>query len=107
MEKFYILTRSSTNELYFIRKDGYRVQNDYGLDLFVYKSNETFEANKFWWYVVEGRTGMSLANGTTKSEAVLNALIMIPQQGVDAIKARIEKSEKLYGTSPLFRATYL
>lgn len=106
MDKFYCYRRDD-GFMGFYPQSGTRVKNDYGLSLYVYKSTETYEDEKYWWYVVEERTGLSFGRGHTRKEAITNALTAIEMRGVDSVKKSIELAVEKHGLPPHLQPTYL
>ena len=106
MDRFYAFANDN-GTMGFYPRQGTRVKNNFGLTLYVYKSNEAYERDSYWWYVVEERTGLSFGRGHTRKEAITKALTAIETRGIDTIREGIDLAVEKYGTSPLYRPTYL
>ena len=106
MERFFSYANDN-GYMGFYPRYGTRVKNDYGLTLYVYKSNETYEANAYWWYVVEERTGLSLGRGHTRKEAIAKCLTAIETRGIDTIRKDIDLAVEKHGPPPNLQPTYL
>lgn len=104
--RFYTLNRGMDGMDYILR-EGFSVSNDFGLSLSVYKSSETYEKDKFFWYVVEESTGLSVGKGHTKAEAIRAALEAIEMRGIESVRKTIENAIEKYGLTPDHRPTYL
>lgn len=111
MDRFYSYCRNEDNGIGFIPHDGSRVKNTFGLTLYVYHSNETYDykngKGKSWWYVVEERTGLAMGRGHTRKEAIDNALTAINMRGVEVVKQDIEDTVAKHGLPPHLQPTYL
>ena len=106
MDKFYSYAIDDGTAGFYPR-NGSRVKNDFGLTLYVYHSNETYDKDKAWWYVVEERTGLSFGRGKTRSEAIKNALTSIKMRGIETVKQSIELAVEKHGLPPNLQPTYL
>ena len=106
MDRFYAMAMDD-GTMGFYPRQGTRVKNDFGLTLYVYKSNEAYERDSYWWYVVEERTGLSFGRGHTRKEAINNALTAIETRGIDTIRKGIDLAVQKYGVSPMCKPTYL
>lgn len=106
MDRFYAMAMDD-GTMGFYPRQGTRVKNNFGLTLYVYKSNEAYERDSYWWYVVEERTGLSFGRGHTRKEAIENALTAIDTRGIDTIRKMIDNSVEKYGLAPHLRPTYL
>lgn len=106
MDKFYCYRRDN-GIMGFYPQSGSRVKNEFGLTLYVYHSNESYDKDKTWWYVVEERTGMSFGRGHTRTEAIRNALTAIETQGIKLVNESIELAVEKNGLPPQLRPTYL
>ncbi len=89
----------NNNENKFIKVDkSYPVQNDYGLDLFVSKNPEGK------WTVTEGKSGLAIGSGDTKSDIVgrVNGILKYQiEKGID-INKTIDAQVSLNGLSPKY-----
>lgn len=70
---YYVYTR--TNEGFIWKPvEGKPFKNDYGLELFLYHSDErvySLSAKKdTWWYIDERSTGLAVSKGVTKKEVI-------------------------------------
>lgn len=106
MDRFYAMAMDDGTMAFYPRQ-GTRVKNNFGLTLYVYKSNEPYKPDKYYWYVVEERTGLSLGRGETRKEAIENALTAIETRSIDTIRKGIDLAIEKYGISPMCKPTYL
>ena len=100
---FYTLTRGERG-LIPLRKEGFSIIG-FPFDAFVYKT--VFKNGVRKWYLVEGRSGLSISEGNTKKEAVEVAEEHVQKYGVEAILEISRKSTEKYGVMPGYRPTYL
>lgn len=76
---------------------GYRVPNEYGLDLFAHK-----ECGR--WRVTEGRSGLMLCGGiTNKKNIVKQVSDLLDSSKRDAVENAVAASVEKRGLSPLYR----
>lgn len=107
MEKdFYAYVRIE-NGFDWLKHSGTVVDNEFGFDLYAYHSKESYDKEKYWWYVVEGKTGTAFGRGHTRAEAIKLAKQAIEFRGVESIKEQINTWCDKYGESPLYRPTFL
>ena len=106
MDRFYAMAMDD-GTMGFYPRQGTRVKNNFGLTLYVYKSNEAYERDSYWWYVVEERTGLSFGRGHTRKEAIEKAITAIETRGIDTVKEEIENAVKKHGLPPHLMPTYL
>ena len=94
----------------YLKKDGLDVQNDFGLNLGVYKTMETkptdITPTKIW-YVVDADCGLSIASGDTKAKAVQVALERLKGTDMEVYKEKVRKAIDTYGLPPNRRLTYV
>ena len=82
----------------FLQEDGFRLPNNFGLDLVVYRAD-----NKTW-YVVELVSGSAVGSGNTRTKAVQDFADNIARLGVEGIRKATNKNIELYGKSPTYKA---
>lgn len=101
--KFYKLAKVEVEPdnpaVVFLQEDGFRLPNNFGLDLVVYRAD-----NKVW-YVVELVSGSAIGSGGTRTKAVQNFIDNITRLGVEGIRKATDKSIELYGKSPTYKVT--
>lgn len=99
MEQFYSWCRGE-NGIGFYPRQGTRVYNNFGLILFAYHSDETYEKDKSWWYIVEQYSGLAIGRGHTRAEAVQNTITAINTRGINSIKNSIRDTVEKHGWPP-------
>lgn len=99
---FYIRSRDPKEGFIWKKQSGEVLQNEFGLRLCVYHSNEPCDESKekpMWWFVVEESTGLSMARGRTKKNAVSTAF-SLSAQTIGNVKSAILKHVQKNGYPP-------
>lgn len=112
-KKFYSLCRyfdnaTDTNpKIGYLLREGFNVPNSFGFDLAVYraKNEEPFKDTKIW-YVVDTRTGLSVAQGRTKNEAIENTLTRLEKIDMTKYNEKVVQMTNEYGPCPGHRISY-
>ena len=114
-KKFYSLCRytEKTTEnvkVGYMPREGFDVPNDLGFDLAVYCAKDS-SASTNWndvktWFVVDTVTGLSVAQGDTKKQAVDAALSRMEMLDKDKYRKAVKDTEEKYGPVPGRRITY-
>ena len=76
-------------------RNGVKIKNDYGLELFGEKRNGEY-------IITEGTTGGKFSAGSLKKEAIDKLDDTISRRGIDHVKTRIENLTDAFGVSPLY-----
>lgn len=95
----------------YLPRDGFNVPNDCLLDLAVYKATDSSAATNWkeatTWFVVDCRCGLSVASGSTKKEAVENALDKLSKVDMEMYDKKVYKHVTTYGYPPGHGVSYL
>ena len=101
------LIRCDDGAIRFLKKSGWKVENDMGIDLFVYKGISTHDPNLPMWFVIEERSGLAVGRGTAKKYAIADAEERLSRISTDEFLRQVDRSCEKLGVSPLYRAVYL
>lgn len=114
-KKFYSICRykektTGDTKVGYMPREGYDVPNVLGFDLAVYRAKDStaatnWEAAKIW-FVVDTRTGLSVAQADTKNAAIEAALSRLESIDMEAYNIAAAKAAKEYGPCPGHRIMY-
>lgn len=114
-KKFYSVCRykektTGETKVGYMPHEGYNVPNDLGFDLAVYRAKDNtastnWEAEKIW-FVVDTRTGLSVAQADTKNAAIEAALSRLKSVSMEAYNFAAAKAAEEYGPYPGHRIMY-
>lgn len=114
-KKFYSLCRyvdktDGNIKVDYLPGEGADVPNNLGFDLAVYRATDKSVATNYRevkiWFVVDTRTGLSVAEGGTKKEAVENALNRLKGLDMELYNTRCAEFAKTYGPCPGHNVMY-
>ena len=115
-KKFYAFSRytdkvDNITKMGYLPRGGFPVPNDYLIDLAVYKATDSAAATNYdvatTWFVVDCRCGLAVASGSTKKEAIQNALYKLSKVDMDLYDEKVYKHVTTYGYPPGRRISYL
>lgn len=95
IEPNYYVSQSENGSNSFVKVEGTPVTIVRGIDTFLHKSDKE-------WIVSEGRTGLQIASGLTRSQAVDNAQLTLTERKAD-IKEALKSASKEVGVSPRYK----
>lgn len=114
-KKFYSLCRyrektTGNVKVGYMSREGFDVPNDLGFDLAVYRAKDS-SASTNWnevktWFVVDTVTGLSVAQGDTKKQAIDAALSRMETLDKDEYRKAAKDTEEKYGPVSGRRVTY-
>lgn len=100
MIKYYTL-RKNKDGIYWLEQEGYRLKNEYHLDLFIGK--EKTITNKIMWTITEGKTGLKITSGRTRKEVIENLNNLLNKNNnLDKLYTQIPQFLNTYELSPLY-----
>lgn len=114
-KKFYSLCRyvdktDGNIKAGYLPNEGFDVPNNLGFDLAVYRATNESVATNYrdikTWFVVDTRIGLSVAEGSTKKEAIVVALKRLSGLDMEVYNARCVEIEKTYGPCPGHKIMY-
>ena len=95
----------------YLPREGEDVPNDLGFDLGIYRAKDESAATNWkeakTWFVVDTRCGLSVAEGSTKKEAIGKALDTLSKVDMDKYNEKVRKTAECYGECPGHRISYL
>lgn len=105
MRKGYSLQRLD-GKVTFVEIKGYVVHNSYGLDLMVYRGEKIIGSSSLkCWYVVEQKSGVSIAEGSSRKEAEDEVFRVLRRLGEERVRYTVNEAVKKYGCSPTYKVT--
>jgi len=96
MSKYYTLEIRKPRGICWYERDGRKLKNDYGLELYV----ERRSMKNF--VVTEAHSGGKLGEGSLRRLAIANFEKLVVERGIDEIRKRIQQCIGTHGVSPLF-----
>ena len=107
----YIDKTDGSVKMGYLPREGFNVPNDFLLDLGVYKATDSSAATNWkettTWFVVDCRCGLSVASGSTKKEAVQNALDRLGKIDMEVYNKKAYSHVETYRYPPGHRIFYL
>lgn len=96
MKTYYTLNRVLGEGFVWLEREGKKVKNDYGLDLYVE------HRGKNNWVITEAKSGLMVGEGSLRRSAVEQFEENIEYHGLKYLQEKIEECIELYGESPLY-----
>ena len=96
MKTYYTLNRGGKGGVFWIEREGRKVKNAYGLDLYVE------HRGKNNWVITEAKSGLMVGEGSLRRLAVEHFEEKIEFYGLKYLQEKIEECIELYGESPLY-----
>lgn len=95
----------------YLPREGEAVPNDFSLELSVYRATDSSAATNWkeakTWFVVDEDCGLSVSSGSTKKEAIANALERLAKTDMELYNKKKEKVLETYGPVPGHGVMYL
>lgn len=103
MATYYVLSRNNTG-MFWRERNGSKLKNEYGLDLFIEKRNiSKFSNRPDWsWIITEARSGTKIAEASQRKLAIENLTDVVNYHGIDTVKKKTDETIGKYGVSPLY-----
>lgn len=103
MATYYVLSRNNTG-MFWRERNGSKLKNEYGLDLFIEKRNISKFSNlpKWSWIITEARSGMNIAEASQRKLAIENLTDVVNYHGIDTVKKKEDEAIDMYGANPLY-----
>ena len=94
----------------YLQREGYDVPNNLGFDLAVYSSMDnpatSDQQRTETWFVIDTRTGLSVAQGASKNDVIDTALSNLEQMDMAWYREIVTKTEAAYGPCPMHKIMY-
>ena len=107
----YVDKTDGKTKMGYLPREGFNVPNDFLLDLAVYKATDPSAATNWkeatTWFVVDCRCGLSIASGSTKKEAIQNALDRLSKTDMELYNKKAYHHVETYGYPPGHGIFYL
>lgn len=95
----------------YLPREGEAVPNDFSLSLSVYRATDSSAATNWkevkTWFVVDEECGLSVASGSTKKEAIANALERLAKIDMELYNKKKDEVLEAYGPVPGREVMYL
>ena len=107
--KFYALLRYRDKldgelKVGYFKREGFDVPNDFGLTFAVYRAKDETASTNYdnvkTWFVVDEDCGLSVAEGSTKKEAIQVAIGRLSKTDMEQYKKTRAKMLETYGPVP-------